>query len=550
MSRTRKVIKYSGSLLTVLTLCALGIWTFTPVSEEANYKLDQAKNTIQLNTVVTSPRHTRAVSSVNEPPAVTTLLLDDHIQRIARAAADADADAETVSETRVTLIELPIAKTEPISSQIPVLEEKPPIPDVFEPDISGVALQNQFTSLKLAEQTLYVHASEFSDKPKAPTPRLAGSVESGRIETFSIESGDTLTRIFSRAGLPISQAIKLSRNKLADQLNRLSIGKTMRIYFDENSQWETLEYDTNKLSTLIISPNEGEFIITQHEKQVEFRTFTARGIIDSTLGAAAENVGVPASTTENLVNIYQWEIDFAKDVRAGDTFSVVYQKAYIDEEVVADGDILAASFHSGGRTIDAIRYTDSTGITGYFQPDGSSLRRGFLRTPVKLARITSGFGKRRHPIKKTWKKHLGVDYGASRGTPILATADGVVQYSGKKGGYGKAVILRHGGIYTTLYAHMSGFGKGIRSGKSVTQGQVIGYVGRSGWATGDHLHYEFRVNGQHKDPLKVKLPKTLPLAKKEMDTFTDQAEPLLGTLTSLRAAQLATLDTQENQSAL
>lgn len=324
----------------------------------------------------------------------------------------------------------------------------------------------------------------------------------------------------------------------------------MRIYFDEDSQWETLEYDSDKLNTLIVSPDAGEFVITQHEKQVTYRTFTARGVIDSTLGLAAENAGVSVGITQKLVDIYQWEIDFARDIQTGDSFSVVYQKAYIDDELITDGSILAASFSSGGRTINAIRYTDSVGITAYFQPDGSSLRRGFLRTPVKLARITSGFGKRRHPIKKIWKKHLGVDYGASRGAPILATADGVVQYSGKKGGYGNAVILRHGGIYTTLYAHMSKLGKGIRSGKTVTQGQVIGYVGRSGWATGDHLHYEFRVNGQHKDPLKVKLPKTLPLAKKEMDTFVDQAEPLLGTLTSLKAAQLATLDAQEIQPTL
>ena len=546
MSRTRKVIKYSGSLLTVFILCALGIWSFTPVSEEANYKLDRAKNTIQLNAVVASPKHTPAVTSDNKPPVDKALLLDDHIQRIARAAED--AETKKVSEPRATLIEQPIAKTEPVRTQFPIFEEELPILVALDLDTSGAALTDQSEPFEQAKQAL--HASEFSDKAKAPTPRLASSVESGRIETFNIKSGDTLTRIFSRAGLPISQAIKLSRNKLADQLNRLSIGKTMRIYFDENSQWETLEYETGKLNTLIVSPDKGDFTITQHEKEVEYRIFTARGIIDSTLGVAAENMGVPASITQNLVDVYQWEVDFAKDIRAGDSFSVVYQKAYIDEEVVADGDILAASFHSGGRTIDAIRYTDSAGITGYFQPDGSSLRRSFLHTPVRLARITSGFGKRRHPIKKTWKKHLGVDYGASRGTPILATADGVVQYSGKKGGYGKTVILRHGGIYSTLYAHKSDFGKGIRSGKSITRGQVIGYVGRSGWATGDHLHYEFRVNGQHKDPLKIKLPKTLPLARKEMDTFTDHAEPLIGTLTSLRAAQLATLHTQEIQSAL
>ncbi len=518
-------------------LCALSIWTFTPVSEEANYKPVQVKNTIPKNSIESTVRPAPGAPPVQAAENVALpASLDDQpdLLTIEPGSAKTVEIADTLSEPAP-------AKTESMRSRVPVNKNAPLPPEVF----TGPA--DPVTANQAASNPPELPAEAVVS---LPTPRSENSAEPGRVETFSIKSGDTLTRIFSNAELPISQAIKLSRNKAADQLNHLSIGKSLRIYFDENSQWETLEYDTDKLNTLIVSPDEGEFIITQHEKQVEYRTFTARGSIESTLGLATENADVSAGVTQKLVEIYQWEIDFARDIRVGDTFSVVYQKAYVDDKLVADGSILAASFTSGGRTIDAIRYTDSVGTTAYFQPDGSSLRRGFLRTPVKLARITSGFGKRKHPIKKIWKKHLGVDYGASRGTPIFATADGVVQYSGKKGGYGNAVILRHGGKYTTLYAHMSRLGKGIRSGKPVTQGQVIGYVGRSGWATGDHLHYEFRVNGQHKDPLKVKLPKTLPLAKKEMNAFSDQAEPLLGTLTSLKAAQLATLDTKEARSTL
>lgn len=522
MSRTRKSIKYSSSLLAVVALCAMGIWIFTPVSEEANYKLDHARNTIQLNAGAPTSSVTAVEKTIDQPE-----------NRISQPTTSL-ASVQTL-EKRRTLIKQPLAVASSEHSETPAVDNTPVTLQTIQPENASPhtqpALPGDVISL-------------------TPTPRSAQSIEPGRVETFTIQSGDTLTQIFSRAHLPISQAIKLSLDPGADRLNRLTIGKIVRIYFDENDQWETLEYDTDKLNTLIISPDEGGFIVTQHEKQVELRTFTARGVIDKTLGLATKNAGVSPGITQKLVSIYQWEIDFARDVRAGDTFSVVFQKAFIDDEEMADGDILAASFHSGGRTIDAIRYTDSAGVTAYFQPDGSSLRRGFLRTPVKLARITSGFGKRRHPIQKTWKKHLGVDYGARRGAPILATADGVVQYSGKKGGYGRTVILRHGGRYTTLYAHMSKFGKGVRSGKSVKQGQVIGYVGRSGWATGDHLHYEFRVNGQHKDPLKIELPKPQPLAKKEMASFATQAQPLLGTLTSLRAAQLAMLDAQENQTAL
>jgi len=367
---------------------------------------------------------------------------------------------------------------------------------------------------------------------------------------FKIKSGDTLTRLFSNANLPISQAINLSRNESAGKLNRLSIGKTMRIYYDQNKQLKSLQYDLNKLSTLKVTVIDGEFDIYTHEKQVEYRTFTAQGSIESSLGAAAEVAGMSSGLSGDLIDIYKWEIDFARDLKKGDHFSVIYQKAFAEDQYIANGPILAASFSTGGRTIEAIRYTDSDGVTAYFQPGGESLRRGFLRSPVSLARVTSGFGKRLHPIKKTWKKHKGVDYGAKRGAPIVATADGIVQYAGKKGGYGNSVILRHGGIYTTLYAHMSKIGKGVRSGKSVTQGQVIGYVGKSGWATGNHLHYEFRVNGQHKDPLKVKLPKTLPLAKQEHEEFSRQATTMLATLASLDGTRVAKLAVEPGDSSL
>lgn len=365
------------------------------------------------------------------------------------------------------------------------------------------------------------------------------SAQPGHFKAYKIKSGDSLTKIFADADLPTSQAIKLAKIEAAQKLNTLSVGNALRIYFDQNEQWETLEYDYDKLNTLIVTAGAGELQVTNHTKRVEYREFTATGVIQSSLGHAAELAGMPAKLAYNLVDIYKWEIDFARDLKKGDSFSVVYHKAFVENEYIDSSIILAASFTTGGQTIEAVRYTDTLGITQYFQPNGESLRRGFLRTPVKLARITSGFGGRRHPIKKVWKQHKGVDYGAKRGTPVLSTADGVVQYAGKKGGYGKTIILRHGGIYTTLYAHLSKLGKGVRTGKPVQQGQVIGYVGHTGWATGDHLHYEFRIEGTHKNPLKVELPKTLPLAKKEIETFSTQAEPLLATLATLKGTRVA-----------
>ncbi len=471
-------------------LCAFSIWAFTPISEHADYTLDST-DISNLNSAP-APLHAETFNS-----AITPI---EHSSVIGTAI---EIEKNPHPEKRL------IAKTYDSFSDLPITDA----PNV---------------------------ASELSSIGLSPIAEpVVASPQPGYVKKYQIQSGDTLTKIFEKADLPISQAIKLSKTDAAAQLKRLSLGKHMRIFFDENDQWESLEYDTDKLHTLIVTPKEGTFEVSKYEKQVEYRDFAANGFIHSSLGAAAQAAGMSMNLAYGLIDIYKWEIDFARDLRKGDSFSVVYQKAYVDGEYIDDGPILAASFTTNGRTIEAIRYTDSNNVTAYFRPNGESLRRGFLRTPVKLARITSGFGNRLHPISKKWKKHMGVDYGGKPGTPIISTADGVVQYAGKKGGYGNTVILRHGGIYTTLYAHLSKFAKGIRSGKAVEQGQVIGYIGRTGWATGDHLHYEFRVNGKHKDPIKVKLPKTLPLATKESDAFSTQAEPLLATLTSLKGTRVA-----------
>lgn len=514
-SSTGSVIKRLTSLVVVTTLVALGIWTFTPVSKDADYKLDQAENSIHIDT---RPSQQTSIAETDNQPTTTPEL-------------DSLPAGIKLPET------LPSLTTATETGQLPQpfeqLTTRSPSPLPYDDHV-----ERQFEA--------YYELVKSGPYGRVLAPSEDNDPTAGRKESFTIQSGDTLTRIFSRASLPISLAIELSKNSKAGDLNSLAIGKTLRIYFDENDQWKSLEYDKDKLNMLIVAPARNGFAINHYQKQVSYRVFTAQGTIESSLGMAAEQADISATVTQELTDIFKWEIDFARDMHVGDTFTVVYQKAFIDGSFVDDGPILAASINTGGRTIEAIRYTDSEGITAYFQPDGSSLRRSFLRTPVPLAHITSGFGKRFHPIKKTWKKHLGVDYGAKRGTPILATADGVVQYAGKKGGYGNSVILRHGGEYTTLYAHMSKIGKGVRSGKVIQQGQVIGYVGHTGWATGDHLHYEFRVNGQHMDPLKVKLPKSQPLAKKEMDTFRSQAKPLLATLTALIAAQVAKLDSTDS----
>ena len=265
----------------------------------------------------------------------------------------------------------------------------------------------------------------------------------------------------------------------------------------------------------------------------------AQGQIDSSLFLAGQAAGLPDKTIMEMAEIFGWDVDFALDIRRGDQFFIIYEELYKNDGKVRNGSILAAEFTNQGRSIRAVRYTDNNGRSHYYSPEGDSMRKAFLRTPVEFSRISSRFGKRKHPVLSTVRNHNGVDYAARTGTPIKVTGDGRIEFAGHKGGYGKAVVVRHGGVYTTLYAHMSNLAKGIKNGKSVRQGQIIGYVGSSGLATGPHLHYEFRVRGVHRNPLKVELPKAASIAAEYLQDFQDQTRELALQLDSLASTQVA-----------
>jgi murein DD-endopeptidase MepM/ murein hydrolase activator NlpD len=241
-----------------------------------------------------------------------------------------------------------------------------------------------------------------------------------------------------------------------------------------------------------------------------------------------------------LAAIFGWDIDFALDIRRGDHFTVVYQEYYLEGKKVRDGDILAAEFTNQGKSYRAIRYVDADGNAGFYTPEGLSLRKAFLRTPVKFSRISSRFTlHRKHPILNRIRAHKGVDYAAPRGTPIRATGDGKVVFRGRKGGYGRTIVIQHGSKYSTLYGHMSRYNGKVKLGRRVRQGQVIGYVGSSGLATGPHLHYEFRIDGVHRNPLTVKLPVAEPIAKRYRDDFQKLATPLIAQLELLTRSLVA-----------
>jgi len=238
-----------------------------------------------------------------------------------------------------------------------------------------------------------------------------------------------------------------------------------------------------------------------------YKTATIR----SSLFAATDAAGIPDAIAMQIARVFATDIDFHSDLRKGDRFSVIYEMLYEAGELVAPGRILAAQFVNDGRTHNAVLFRDDEGVEGYYSLDGSNRAKAFLRSPVEFSRVSSGFGARFHPIFRNWRAHTGVDFAAPRGTRVLATADGHVVSAGSRGGYGNAVEVRHGSGITTLYAHLSGFASGIRAGARVQQGQAIGFVGATGYATGPHLHYEFKIAGIHQDPLRVALPKAEPV---------------------------------------
>ena len=373
-----------------------------------------------------------------------------------------------------------------------------------------------------------------------PEPDIAPAEQPGEWHNIKVKSGDNLSLMFARNNLSPQELLKVTSNQnAAKQLKKLFPGDEIKLRIDEGTVTE-LSYEFDLGRSLHMVRNGDSFQAEIIEKPLEHRTAQATGTIKDSLFLSAQAAGLSDKLTMELAGIFGWDIDFVLDIRQGDNFAVIYEEIFLDGEKVRDGNIVAAAFTNQGRTYEAIRYTDASGRSDYYSPDGHSMRKAFLRTPVDFSRISSRFNlKRKHPVLNTIRAHKGVDYAASRGTPIKATGDGKVIHRGNKGGYGKTVIIQHGNSYSSLYAHMSKYARGVRNGSRVKQGQIIGYVGSSGLATGPHLHYEFRVNGVHRNPLTVKLPDAQPLSKQYMTDFKTHAEPLIAGLNMLNKTKLA-----------
>ena len=354
---------------------------------------------------------------------------------------------------------------------------------------------------------------------------------------LKVRRGDALSSLLSGAGVRNADWLALAKlGGIASKLNRLHPGDVLRLRL-EGSELLRLELALDEMTTLVVERQEDQGF-SQHvlERPHRLEQRHASGEIQDSLYLSALQMGLTDRMIMQLANIFAWDIDFERDVRTGDRLVVLYEQPVDSRngQDVGDAEVLAATYIQARKSFEAVYYAPSKGEPGYFNAEGRPMKKAFLRTPVEFSRISSRFSKgRKHPILNTIRAHRGVDYAAGHGTPIRATGDGRVVHAGTKGGYGRTVIIEHGGKYRTLYAHMSRYGHAIGAGTRVRQGQIIGYVGSSGLATGPHLHYEFHVHGNHVDPLSVKLPAADPLPKDQIAAFHAHAHPLL--------AQLATL---------
>ena len=359
-------------------------------------------------------------------------------------------------------------------------------------------------------------------------------------KTIKVAQGDTLSKIFADLDLP-KEALQsiLTANPEGRKLSRLSPGQQIKFFLAANQQLQEIKLPLNKTKTLNVKLTNNGYKCSYNDKPITKKFAYRANHIEDSLFLSGQKVGLPDKTIMQLADIFGCDVNFAF-LRKKDRFKILFEESYIDGKKVNTGNILMAEFTNRNKTYKAIRFTDADGHTGYYSPEGYRMQKAFLRTPVKFTRISSRFSTHRHhPKLHKIRAHKGVDYAAPRGTPVAAAGDGKIIFVGKKNGYGNVIELQHGRKYSTLYAHLSKFSTTVRPNAAVKQGDIIGFVGRTGLATGDHLHYEFRVNGIHRDPLSVTLPKSLPIAQNHKKAFMQHAREMLSLLTAHEIDYLA-----------
>ncbi len=391
--------------------------------------------------------------------------------------------------------------------------------------------QSQPAAPPLAERTVPL--------PLPSEPRIRDWMTAGELEpaqyrerTLEVKAGESIASVFRRERLNRTDLHFITAlGGAASELQRVRPGDQLTVHDDGAGNVLYLTRDLSDDRILHIRRGENGFEKEIEDLPLQRRIRHAEGEINRSLYQDAREAGLSTGLIMDLSHIFQWDIDFVLDIRRGDEFRVIYEALYRDGEEIGNGRILAAEIVNRGERIRALRYTDPEGNSDYYAPSGESMRQAFLRAPLEYMRISSHFNpNRRHPKLNRMRAHRGVDYAAPEGTPVRAAGDGRVTYRGRRGGYGNTVQIKHGDRYSTLYAHLSRFEPSVQSGSRVEQGDVIGYVGQTGLATGPHLHYEFLVDGVHRDPVNVELPSADPVPEKYHDHFRETVSPLIAEL--------------------
>jgi len=392
--------------------------------------------------------------------------------------------------------------------------------------------------------------------PQTPAAELPALQTEASVETENYESGnfwqieqvrrdDTLSSVLNRLNISNHEAIQFLRSHpdAAALSSQLRPGRNIQAEINDLGELIQLEYEIDATNTLIVERSDSGYRAYKNESTLETLPTLKSAEITSSLFGATDAAGIPDQIAIQMAEIFSSEIDFHTDLRKGDHFNVIYESQYRDGQLVKSGLVLAAEFTNQGKTYRALMYRNPEGQVNYFTPEGKSLHKSFLRSPLEFSRISSGFSMGRfHPVLQKMRAHKGVDFAAPTGTRVKASSEGVVSFVGVKGGYGNVVIIKHQNSMSTLYAHLSRFAPGLRKGQRVSQGQIIGAVGMSGLATGPHLHYELQVNGRHVDPMKVALPTAASIAPKYRADFFAQSTPLVAQLALLGANRFASID--------
>lgn len=366
---------------------------------------------------------------------------------------------------------------------------------------------------------------------KAAQEAAQQSAEKQFIKEVTVKQGDNLSSLFRQVGLNAQDLFRvINSSEESSVLNRLFPGNQLSFYIPEPGQLQRLEVFTSPLEGYVFTLVDARYEVEPIQRTADVTNVMRQGRIADSLFLAGQRADIPAGVIMSMADIFGGVIDFLQDPRQGDEFSIVYEEKYLDGELIGTGDILAAQFTNQGREHIAIRYETSNGDVGFFNQDGESLQKAFLKNPLDVFRISSNFNPARmHPILNTIRAHKGTDYAAPTGTPVRATADGTVVTAARSGSYGKLIVIEHHGSYETRYAHLNDYASGVKKGAKVRQGQIIGYVGATGSATGPHLHYEFLVGGVHKDPRTVldQMPQAVALDEAELARFKEHSREIL-----------------------